>query len=390
LLSVAFCSSIGIACGGPQLDGTSDDDDDASSNASDDDDDDDDSDDSDTESESQSSADDDDNDDSDGDDESADASESDGDDDDDDTSEASSSEDDEDTTSEGEETSDSTSSEESDEETSSEGDDDDPVSPNRCLPKMESVCKVPVEFSNDGAPTFDKTFPEGGEAAMQEALCTICSILFKEPEDVKGNPKQVSLKIYAFDGVANASPQSGHINFSSNHIENFSGSSAEDAYTELFGVLVHEGHHLFQASNTGPGGMVEGMADYVRIRAELYGPNRKPQKGGNWDSPYTTGGFFFSYLHGANKLHDIEYSSPDPQSGRALHARQMSNWNVSAFQEIFGKDVSELWNEYQGDIAFRDPQAASQVHAPDWLAPVSVEPIAVSDADLGRANCIVP
>jgi hypothetical protein len=210
---------------------------------------------------------------------------------------------------------------------------------------FEDVCWPTVNFTNetangDGA-EFNKQIPDA-ERAMQEAQCAVCSILYRDPSEVNA-PSSMTFRIYDFDGVAHASGTT--IEFSSRHIVKFTG---EQALLEYTGVMVHESVHLLQNFG-GEGGMVEGMADFVRVRAGFYEDGRR-RPGGNWSDPYTTGGFFFSWLSGPGILYDDGYEPKDLDIGWAIN-QKMGSWNKSLFEERFGKTVETLWDEYQDAIA---------------------------------------
>ena len=156
-------------------------------------------------------------------------------------------------------------------------------------------CDPQIEFQNDEADgdgaMFDEVIPDA-VATMKEVACRVCTILYRDPDEVTRNPATIRLRIYDFDGVANAG--GGTINFSRRHIANYD--EPEDARFEFVGVLLHETTHLYQFDDGG-GGLVEGMADFVRIRAGHHRMNRR-SRGGAWTDAYTTSGFFFSWLAG--------------------------------------------------------------------------------------------
>lgn len=68
---------------------------------------------------------------------------------------------------------------------------------------------------------------------------------------------------------------------------------------EIRGVLVHELVHCFQYNGKGscPGGLVEGIADWVRLNANLGAPHWKrgtvPEK---WDQGYERTAYFLDWL----------------------------------------------------------------------------------------------
>jgi hypothetical protein len=83
------------------------------------------------------------------------------------------------------------------------------------------------------------------------------------------------------------------------------------------------------------------MADFVRYQVGFDRLSRR-RRGGNWNQPYTTGGFFISWI--AEKY--------DPDFGYKVNMG-MKNPGFSypdLVQQITGKDVDAAWAEYQADI----------------------------------------
>jgi hypothetical protein len=64
------------------------------------------------------------------------------------------------------------------------------------------------------------------------------------------------------------------------------------------GVLTHEMVHCYQynAFGTCPGGLIEGIADWVRLNAQLSPPHWKKEASGKWDAGYQHTGYFLEYL----------------------------------------------------------------------------------------------
>lgn len=218
-----------------------------------------------------------------------------------------------------------------------------------CLPQFAAVCTPEVTFQNDesagdGA-LFDQVIPDA-VATMQDVACVVCSILFRNPAEVieASGPSAVTLHIHDFDGVANAG--GGTINFSSRHIANYD--DPDEALFEYRGVLLHETTHLYQW-DAGGGALVEGMADFVRIRAGHHHLNRRGP-GGAWTDAYTTSGFFFSWLAGPGYAHPDGRAPFDADIGWAINQHMKDQWDPTLFVEHFGEDVDTLWAEYQAAI----------------------------------------
>jgi hypothetical protein len=209
-------------------------------------------------------------------------------------------------------------------------------------PELNTRCTVPVTFRNQamasgGGTAFAKEFPDI-QATMQAHARTICNILYRSVDEVK-NVRMQGLTIDTHDGVAFAS--GGNINFSANYIGNFvQGKSAAAVTLELNGVLVHESTHVWQYTNGG-GWLVEAMADYVRYKAGFDRLSRR-QRGGNWNSPYTTGGFF---IHWIEQKYDKDFGY---KVNMGMKNQGFSYPNL--VQQVTGKPVDMVWAEYQREI----------------------------------------
>jgi hypothetical protein len=203
---------------------------------------------------------------------------------------------------------------------------------------FDAVCSPTITFENDdpngdGA-SFDDAVPDP-EALMLEVTTTLCEVLYRSPDEPR-TPDSITLHVYSFDGVANAGGE--NINLSTRHLANYDGDALLE---EITGVLVHEATHLYQY-NDGPGGLIEGIADYVRIEAGHHSLDRR-NPGGSWDDGYTTTGFFISWL-------DDQYPDFGYRLNLTLTRDDDEDWSEQAFEELTGKSVETLWQEYQDDL----------------------------------------
>jgi len=109
---------------------------------------------------------------------------------------------------------------------------------------------------------------------------------------------------------------------------------------EIMGVLQHEMVHCFQfnALGSAPGGLIEGIADFVRLKAGLSPPHWKREGGGDWDAGYQHTAYFLEYL---DKVCG---------EGTVVRCNEMlrhGKYEESKFwKECCGKGVKELWAEY--------------------------------------------
>ncbi|KAJ9159473.1 hypothetical protein P3X46_024980 [Hevea brasiliensis] len=156
------------------------------------------------------------------------------------------------------------------------------------------------------------------------------------PADRK-NVKKVSLFIDIMDGVAYATNNEIHV--SANYLGNYSG----DVRKEFTGVLYHEITHIWQSNGHGqtPGGLIEGIADFVRLKAN-YAPRHwvQPGKGDRWDQGYDITAWFLDYCNGLRNGFVAE-----------LNKKMKNGYSAQYFVDLLGKSVDQLWNDYKAKYA---------------------------------------
>ena len=130
------------------------------------------------------------------------------------------------------------------------------------------------------------------------------------------------------------------IHASARYINGFSG----DVKTEITGVLYHESTHIWQWNGNGqntPGGLIEGIADYVRLKAG-YAPSHwvQPGQGNSWDQGYDVTARFLDYC---NSLSDGFVAE--------LNKKLKDGYSANFFVELLGKTVDQLWSDYKAQYA---------------------------------------
>lgn len=147
------------------------------------------------------------------------------------------------------------------------------------------------------------------------------------------NVQRVSLFVEDKDGVAYASNNEIHLN--ANYVGNYSG----NVKTEITGVLYHEMTHIWQwdGKQQAPGGLIEGIADFVRLKAG-YAPSHwvKPGQGQRWDQGYDVTAYFLDYC---NTLR-IGFVAE-------LNKKMRDGYSTQYFVQLLGKTVDQLWNDYK-------------------------------------------
>ncbi|OCH95691.1 plant basic secretory protein [Obba rivulosa] len=214
------------------------------------------------------------------------------------------------------------------------------------IPKFELCIE---DLAHPGARLFlDSGRPE---SMLRDAVRAVCSWLYT-PDSVPHNVQVVRLVLRDMPGVAHTSGSQTHkeIVFAVSHILN----SAARAADEVRGVLVHEMVHCFQynALGTCPGGLIEGIADWVRLRAGLAPPHWREGTGGRWDAGYETTGYFLDWL-------ETRYEG---SFVRALNARLKDTpYDENLWVEITGQQVGELWATYKDEL--EQKRAAGTLHS---------------------------
>lgn len=118
---------------------------------------------------------------------------------------------------------------------------------------------------------------------------------------------------------------------------------------EITGVLVHELVHCFQYNGHGtcPGGLIEGIADWVRLKANLGAPHwRRANLPERWDEGYEKTAYFLEWLEGRFGEGTV----------RRINATlRTERYEKDKFwQGLFGFEVESLWQEYRKAAGAKD------------------------------------
>jgi len=153
----------------------------------------------------------------------------------------------------------------------------------------------------------------------------------------------MTLIIREMDGVAYTTgleldDDHKEIHFSTGHMMNTPESRRKE---EIMGVIVHEMVHCWQHSGFGsaPGGLIEGVADWVRLKAGYAPPHWKKHTDCDWDAGYERTGFFLEWLeeeHGKDVVRRIN----EAMRGCEYDAEKV-------WMGCCGKSVEELWKGYK-------------------------------------------
>jgi hypothetical protein len=157
----------------------------------------------------------------------------------------------------------------------------------------------------------------------------------------------VTLVIRDMEGVAYTSGldldhDHKEIHLSTNYMEFVPESRQKE---EIMGVLVHEMVHCWQHSGLGkaPQGLIEGVADWVRLKAGYAPPHWKRHTDCDWDAGYERTGYFLEWLeegYGADVVRRIN------EAMRECEYDADKVWHGCCG----GKGVRELWEAYKKTV----------------------------------------
>ncbi|KAL9114477.1 MAG: hypothetical protein Q9227_001558 [Pyrenula ochraceoflavens] len=167
--------------------------------------------------------------------------------------------------------------------------------------------------------------------------------------------RSVTLVLRSYDGLAMTfgiplDDAHKEIHFNLDYIQKCAKDDSRRRH-EIIGVIQHEMVHCFQhnAQGTAPGGLIEGIADYVRLKANLAPPHWERAKiGEKWDDGYQKTAYFLEWLdeaYGEGSVAKINEALRDVEYSEELF------WTT-----LFKKNVKTLWNEYRDSRKGKDPE----------------------------------
>ncbi|KAG6365893.1 hypothetical protein INS49_000069 [Diaporthe citri] len=159
-------------------------------------------------------------------------------------------------------------------------------------------------------------------------------VAYTKGTDLDGDHKEIHLSLGYVKGIRRA-PAGPTTAITGGH-----GGDVAGAY-EIEGVLVHELVHCYQYNGRGecPGGLVEGVADWVRLEARLGAPHwSKDTVPDRWDQGYERTAYFLAWLEGKFGKGTVR------RMNEALRVREYKQPEFWA--GLFGHDVDALWKEY--------------------------------------------
>ena len=187
---------------------------------------------------------------------------------------------------------------------------------------------------------------------VADLVRTVLRLLYQSDPHASGRPhipgtRSITFVVREIDGVAYTTGleldndhKEIHISLSYiDHVRKTSG-SPDAIRKELMGVMCHELVHCWQhnAHGTAPGGLIEGIADWVRLRAGFVPPHWKREGGDKWDAGYQTTGYFLEWIETYQGTGSVK---------RLNEALRDDDYDEDKlWKGLFGHKVDELWAKY--------------------------------------------
>ncbi|CAN0927013.1 hypothetical protein LINGRAHAP2_LOCUS35652 [Linum grandiflorum] len=191
-----------------------------------------------------------------------------------------------------------------------------------------------ARFANEIGPNYTRN-------KMSEATDFIWRDIFRQctPSD-RRTYQQVKLFVNTFNATKVAYTGGGNeIYFSAEYLENYSGGALRKEFT---GVMYREMARVWQWTGGGSGqanvGLLDGVANYVRMKADLVAESGWVKLGGGdrWDQGGDVTARFLEYCDGLRKGFVGD-----------LNGRMKASYSVGYFEELLGKNVEDVWRQYK-------------------------------------------
>ncbi|KAI5853068.1 peptidase of plants and bacteria-domain-containing protein [Morchella snyderi] len=204
------------------------------------------------------------------------------------------------------------------------------------IPKLLFKCK---DVAHPGAAVY---FAHSNTASLlRDAVVGVLESLYTF-DTAPNTQRSVTLILRDMDGVAYTTSSDLDVDHKEIHVslKYLSTLSPTIAASEILGVIRHEMVHCFQynAHNTCPGGLIEGIADWVRLKAGFTPPHWR-RGGKHWDDGYQNTAYFLEWL---------EQRFGEGTVARVNGLLGNGKYKVGMWEEVCsGCGVESLWEEYR-------------------------------------------
>jgi hypothetical protein len=219
-------------------------------------------------------------------------------------------------------------------------------------PDLDPACMPGFELQIDpdagaDASIFTDAVPDP-EALVREVGVRVCRVLYRKPAEVrKATHLTLLIKDDPLPGWKSGDGAQITVMISTGHLADVKAKGG-DVLTEIKGILHHEMTHMYQNDDKAPGegtyaslgNVIEGVADFVRIRSGFPPDGAVPTKTGVWDSEgYWKPAFFLLWI-------DDQYPDFLYRMNLGMLAGDGVAWTPDAIASITGRSVADLWSDY--------------------------------------------
>ncbi|KAA8910515.1 peptidase of plants and bacteria-domain-containing protein [Sphaerosporella brunnea] len=215
--------------------------------------------------------------------------------------------------------------------------------------------RLDLHFEDLSTPGCRKFLAAAGadvDKLLTDAVVGVCKRLYGEPEKQPTHQESISLYIRPMSGVAyTAGKKNKQIHFSTDYIASI---PQERVEKEVLGVVRHEMVHVWQWNglNTCPGGLIEGIADWVRLRDGFIPPHWS-RGGEEWDDGYQHTAYFLDWIEDTFGAGSVAWINSYLQE---------SEYSDGMWQELCGgQTVEALWDTYKRCYDLEGAETAAPV-----------------------------
>ncbi|KAF2771980.1 plant basic secretory protein, partial [Teratosphaeria nubilosa] len=202
------------------------------------------------------------------------------------------------------------------------------------------------DLKHPGASVFLRSVHSASDIELQ--IQNVLNLLYLDPSAPRPPTRSITFVLEDMPGVAYTTGTALDDDHKEIHISlgyiALPRHAGDLARAELLGVICHELVHCFQynACNTAPGGLIEGIADWVRLNAGLAARHWKREAEGQWDRGYQHTGYFLQWLEEKFAEGTV----------RRINGLLREEWDAEGvFGAVCaGRKVEGLWEEYQREV----------------------------------------
>ena len=194
-----------------------------------------------------------------------------------------------------------------------------------------------------------------GNEDIEAQVQNVLNLLYT-PECTRPGTRSVTIVLRSMDGVAYTTGLDLDEDHKEIHVNlRYISKVRKAPRDEMLGVLCHELVHCFQwnANGTCPRGLIEGIADWVRLRAGLAATHWKQEANGDWDGGYQHTGYFLDYLEERFGNGTVRKMNGCLREGKYDEEKLFGDC-------CQGKKVKDLWKDYGDDLKRKEGKAKAE------------------------------